>query len=207
MSKAQAPKAVYDTRAKSYTFLSSIREAIGMGRLRRRLLAEAKGKVLEVAAGSGQNLPYYPSGVSITLADLSETMLGIAKTRASKNQQKITTFVADTEKLPFPDDSFETVVSALSLCTYDNPIRALREMARVCQPSGKILLLEHGQSSWLLIRLWQNFRERHFRNALHCHGNRDPIGLCQNSGLTITKLQRTLFGIMYLITAAKEKPA
>jgi ubiquinone/menaquinone biosynthesis C-methylase UbiE len=107
-------------------------------------LQQASGKVLEVAVGTGKNLNYYPRGCRIIAVDLSREMLNIARNRAAKLAKQVSFLVADAEALPFPDNSFDTVVSSVSTCTFPNPVAALKEIARVCRPEGKVLLLEHG---------------------------------------------------------------
>lgn len=96
--------------------------------------------------GTGKNLSYYPRGCRITAVDVSAEMLNLARKRAAKLSMRISFLLSDAEALPFHDQRFDTVVSSLTTCTFPNPVATLREMARVCGPQGKILLLEHGRS-------------------------------------------------------------
>ena len=192
----------YDQKATAYTNYAKVVDFFGLAWLRRRLLGSATGRVLEVAAGSGQNLKYYPPGVNLTLTDLSQPMLVLANRQANKRGLVVTTGIMNTENLDFPDDSFDTVVSSLSICSYDDPIRALREMARVCQPAGQILLLEHGESSWRIIAAWQRWRQS-WEKKPSCQLTRNPLILCQQAGLKVESCRRSLFGIIFAITAAK----
>jgi len=97
------------------------------------MLQRASGTVLEVAMGTGKNLPYYPRGCRIIGADASKEMLAVAQRRASRFQLDICFFLANAEALPFPDETFDTVVSSLSMCTFPDPVATLREMARLAR--------------------------------------------------------------------------
>jgi SAM-dependent methyltransferase len=119
-------------------------EKLGMARLRRELLAEARGAVLEIGAGTGLNLPHYP-------ADLDELVLAEPGARMGEHidldraPAGVPTRLeqAAAEYLPFEDGSFDTVVSTLVLCTVGDPERAVAEVARVLRPDGRLLFLEH----------------------------------------------------------------
>lgn len=128
---------------------------MGINLLRRALLYfHAQGDVLEVGAGTGRNLGYYPGKSTIgkiVLSDSSDKMLLRAKEKVSRmsdsEKERYQLLVADAAKLvQFPDNSFDTVVDTFGLCSFDDPIAVLRELQRVCKPDGKILLLEHGRS-------------------------------------------------------------
>lgn len=122
----------YDRFARWYDWVEGIPELLGVNRLRYRMLQRANGTVLEVAIGTGKNLPYYPCDCRIIGTDASIQMLAIAQTRASQLQLNISFLLANAEALPFPDETFDTVVSSLSTCTFPDPVAALIEMARVC---------------------------------------------------------------------------
>jgi len=124
---------------------------LGVARLRKNLLLKATGKILEVACGTGSNIPLFPTGSNIMAVDLSPNMLEVARANAIKHNLKVKFAVMDAEHLELADGSFDTVVSTLSTCTFPNPVKALQEMKRICRPNGLILLLEHGHSNlpWL----------------------------------------------------------
>jgi SAM-dependent methyltransferase len=119
-------------------------EKRGMASLRRGLLAEARGAVLEIGAGTGLNLPHYPADLdSLVLAEPGERIgshidLGRGPTGVPARLER-----APAEELPFDDASFDTVVSTLVLCTVSDPGRAVAEVARVLRPGGRLLFLEH----------------------------------------------------------------
>jgi ubiquinone/menaquinone biosynthesis C-methylase UbiE len=141
----------WDRASRWYDLATLGLEVVIFRPLRSRLLKSAAGRVLEVAAGTGSNLAHYPSGTDVTVVDLSPRMLVKAHQRGARKVA-----VMDAQQLAFRDGSFDTVVSTLGTCTFPDPVQALREMRRVCRPSGRILLLEHGRSSRSGVAAWQD---------------------------------------------------
>ena len=153
---------------------------------------------MEVAAGTGKNLKFYPHDCRITALDFSTEMLNVARKRAAKLSMGVSFLLADAETLPFPDKSFDTVVSSLSTCTFPDAIAALREMRRVCTSEGKILLLEHGRSDRERLGRWQDRHADQFAKPLGCHWNREPLELVREAGLKV-EAKRNFFGIFHQI--------
>jgi len=195
----------YDRFARWYNWLESIPNLVGLSRLRRLLLRRASGKVLEVAVGTGKNLSYYPPDCRIVTLDLSSEMLKVARTHATKLSRHVSFLVADAGALPFPDESFDTVVSSLSTCTFPDPVAALKEMARVCSITGRVLLLEHGRSDRERIGRWQDRHEDLFAKPFGCHWNRQPLRLLRDAGLEVIRARRTFLGIFHQIVAEPRK--
>src|SRR5262249_58179738 len=139
------------------------REGVGEG---------AGGGVLEVAIGTGLNLPHYPADVTITGIELSPAMLAIARRRATDLGRDVDLREGDAEHLPFDDGSFDTVVCALSLCTIPSPEAAVAEMRRVLAPGGRLLLLDHIGSTWPPIYAGQWLIERITIRAAAAHFTR-----------------------------------
>lgn len=182
-----------------YDWMEGIPEFLGVHRFRRELLQRVSGNILEIAVGTGKNLRYYPSGCRIIAVDLSLEMLGVARKRAAGLKLNIPFSVMDAEALAFPDQSFDTVVSSLTLCTFPDPVAALREMARVCRLQGRILLLEHGRSNREWLGRWQDRRADRHAKPLGCHWNRQPLDLAAQAGLKLTAARRTFFGIFHIL--------
>jgi ubiquinone/menaquinone biosynthesis C-methylase UbiE len=175
---------------------------LGVARLRKKLLSKANGNVLEVACGTGQNLPLFAPNSKITAVDLSPKMLEVARENAIQHGLNANFAVMDAEKLEFPDGSFDTVVSTLSTCTFPNPVKALQEMKRVCRPEGLILLLEHGHSSVPWLAGFQDRNEyQHYQEHAGCRWNQDPLDLLQSAGIKVLKSKRAVFGIFHSIEA------
>src|SRR5690606_6194815 len=178
MLTKQEIRAKYDAIAGAYDRMEAIAEWLGMRALRREAFGRARGRVLEVAVGTGKNLPLYPPEVEeLVGVDLSPAMLEVARRRAAELGTDVELLEADAEALPFPDASFDTVASSLSTCTFPDPVRALREMRRVCKPDGQILLLEHGRSRSPWLARFQDRRADAQARMLGCRWNREPLEL------------------------------
>jgi ubiquinone/menaquinone biosynthesis C-methylase UbiE len=175
---------------------------LGVARHRKRLMSRAYGRILDVACGTGLNLPFFPSSSEITAVDLSQRMLEVANQKARSLNLKVRTHVMDAQRLEFAEASFDTVTSTLSTCTFPDPIQALSEMERVCRPGGFILLLEHGHSSipWLARHQDQHVFPHYQQNA-GCRWNQDPLDLVKSAGLKIVNSQRFGLGMFHAIVA------
>jgi len=179
---------------------------MGINLLRRGLLYfHAQGTVLEVAAGTGRNIKYYPSSCDrVLMIDASENMISKARKKISELSSEKTSFacrIGDGANLgDFPDQCFDTVVDTFGLCSYDDPVAVLKEMKRVCKPSGKVLLLEHGRSkSWNFITNYLDRNaERHAKNW-GCVWNRDLDKIIEESGLEVDTLHNWHFGTTYYV--------
>jgi ubiquinone/menaquinone biosynthesis C-methylase UbiE len=175
---------------------------LGVARFRKKLLSKASGNILDVACGTGQNLPFFVTNSQITAVDLSPKMLNVARETAIKHGLNANFAIMDAEQLEFPDGSFDTVVSTLSTCTFPNPVKALQEMKRVCRPDGRILLLEHGHSSVPWLAGFQDRNEyQHYQDHAGCRWNQDPLNLVQSAGLKVLKRKRAVLGIFHSIEA------
>jgi SAM-dependent methyltransferase len=138
---------------------------------RRELLATASGRVLEIGAGTGLNLPHYPDGIELVLTEPEAPMARRLERRGSM------VVPASAEALPFDDASFDTAISTLVLCTVADPARAVSELARVLRPGGRLLFIEHVRGEGGLAR-WQDRLDRPWRHIGNgCHANRDTLAL------------------------------
>jgi len=120
--------------------LERFRFAVWRQRLRNRITGPT---ALEVGVGTGKNFPYYPSGVQIVGVDLSPRMLMRARRKASNRDLSVELREMDVQNLDFPDHRFDTVFATFVFCSVPDPVDGLRELRRVCRPSGRLLLLEH----------------------------------------------------------------
>ncbi|MGA7671567.1 MAG: methyltransferase domain-containing protein [Nitrolancea sp.] len=191
----------YDDVAPWYDRADVIAEKLIFRRKRRTWFQKARGDVLEVAVGTGQNLLHYPPECHITAVDVSDGMLRIARQRARDADLDVQFGQMDAEHLDFPDAAFDTVTSSLSTCTFPDPIAALKEMKRVCRPDGRILLFEHGRSSfgpagWVQDRMAEGHARR-----IGCHWNREPQEFVRAAGLNLVSSRRSILGVLYLIEA------
>ena len=152
-------------------------EEAGLRELRRGLLAEAEGRVVEVGAGTGANLDLYPPAVAdLTLVEPDPKMSRRLRRRLAGSGRPAVVLEAPAERLPFEDGSFDAAVLTLVLCTVPDPAAALAELARVLRPGGRLLFLEHVRAEDPELARRQDRWERPWRFlADGCRCNRDTL--------------------------------
>ena len=130
--------------ARVYEPLMAKTEKEGLADLRRQLLGDLSGDVLEVGAGTGLNVEVYPETVtSLTFTEPSAPMAARLRQRVEQARPSATVVDASAEQLPFDDASFDAVVCTLVLCSVTSPTAAAREMRRVLRPDGRLVVIEH----------------------------------------------------------------
>jgi SAM-dependent methyltransferase len=156
-----------------------------MGRRRRRLLAGARGAVLEIGGGTGANLAHYRSVDRVTIAEPDPFMRKRIGPKLENARVPVEVSEAGAEALPFPDGSFDTVVSTFVLCTVPDQEAALDEVRRVLRPGGRLLFIEHVRAAGSMAR-WQDRLEPLWRRLLGgCHPNRDTVAAIEDAGFEI----------------------
>ncbi|WP_439659511.1 class I SAM-dependent methyltransferase [Lentzea sp. HUAS TT2] len=165
--------------------------------------AQATGEVLEVAIGTGLNLPHYPADVRITGLDLSPAMLGIARTRAAELGSEVELHEGDAQALPFADESFDTVVCTLGLCGVPDEREAIAEMYRVLRPGGKLLLLDHIGSHHRIVHFGQSLMEKLSVRMCGDYQTRRPLPLVEQAGFVVQRQERLKLGMVERVAAVK----
>jgi ubiquinone/menaquinone biosynthesis C-methylase UbiE len=174
-----------------YDRLSARTEEKFGAELKRKLLANAHGRVLEIGVGTGLSFAHYPQVEELVGVDPSEPMLRRARHRAAELARDVTLVEASAEALPFEDEAFDTVVSLAVLCTVDDPARVLREIRRVLRPGGRFVFLEHVRSSDETLAQWQDRLERPWGwIAGGCHPNRRTLEAIEGAGFDVVELER-----------------
>jgi ubiquinone/menaquinone biosynthesis C-methylase UbiE len=159
--------------------------------LKRKLLTNARGRVLEVGVGTGLSFQHYPDIDELVGVDPSEPMLRRARNRARELGREITLVEAPAEALPFADESFDTVVTLAVLCSVEDPARALAEIRRVLKPGGRFIFLEHVRADDPKLARWQDRLERPWGwVAGGCHPNRPTLEAIQTEGFSILDIQQ-----------------
>ena len=98
-------------------------------------------RLLDVACGAGQlTIPVARSGIRVTGLDLAANLVQQARTRAAEEGLKIQVDEGDAENLPYPDASFDVVMSLIGAMFAPRPELVASEMIRVCRPGGKIIM-------------------------------------------------------------------
>jgi len=202
-TEAARQKRVWDKSAPSYDKQIAFFEKTWFGGGREWLGGRTRGRVLEVAIGTGRNLPHYPAGAAVTGIELSPAMLAIARQRAAGLGRDADLQEGDAERLPFADASFDTVVCALSLCTIPNPAAAIGEMNRVLVPGGRLLLLDHIGSTWPPVHAAQWLLEQITIRAAGEHFTRRQLPLVEAAGFQVIETERRKAGTVERIYAVK----
>ena len=165
--------------------------------------SRATGDVLEVAVGTGLNLPYYGKDVRVTGIDLSDNMLGIARKRAADLGLDVDLREGDAHHLPFDDGSFDTVVCTFSLCNIPDVERAVSEMMRVLRPGGRLVLVDHIRSSVAPVYWIQKLIEFVSVRVDGDRMTRRPSEQVGAAGFGIRERERFKLGIVERLVASK----
>jgi ubiquinone/menaquinone biosynthesis C-methylase UbiE len=196
---------IYDDIAPTWDQRQGLVERRFMGQAMRVALANAlQGEVLDVGVGTGPTLRLAAGNRNITSftgIDLSEGMLEQARRASPQPAVPVTLRTMNAEQLDFPDATFDTVTTSLTLCTVPDPARALSEMARVCREDGRIVLLEHVRAPNRVIAWLQRKLTPLQVRMLGCHFDRPTDKLVRDLGFQVEREATRFFGIFRLIVA------
>lgn len=166
--------------------------------------SQVDGEVLEIAVGSGRNLPFYPDGTSLTAIEFSPEMLELARQRAGELGREVDLRLGDAQALEFPDESFDTVVCTLALCTIPDPAKAVVEAHRVLRPGGQYRAFEHVRSPVLPVRAVQRALDPLFVRFEGDHLLREPLDYLRAAAFEVELLERSKWGIVERLVARKQ---
>lgn len=189
--------------AASYERATAYAERRYLAASRPWLCGRATGATLEVAVGTGLNLPHYARDVALSGIEWSEPMLDVARRRAQTLEVRADLRVGDARDLPWPDASFDTVVSTYSLCSIPDPDAALQEMSRVLRPGGLLLLADHVESSSWPVRALQRLADV---VSVPLQGERwahRPLRAVERLGYTIEAHEREHLGLVERFAARR----
>ncbi len=166
-------------------------EEAGMRERRREVLAQARGRTIDVGAGTGANLGLFPDGLEqVAMAEPDPHMSKRLRAKIAAAGAEVELVEAGAERLPFEDGSFDTVVFTLVLCTVPDPAAALAEAARVLKPGGQMLFVEHVRSADPATARWQDRLEGPWKLfADGCRCNRDTVAGIEASPLTLERVE------------------
>lgn len=172
---------------------------------RRWAVDHARGRVVEIAVGTGLNLPLYSDEVNVVGIELSERMLRLARERVAIEglADRVELQQGDVQALRLPDASADTVVSTLTICTIPDPAAAVREAYRVLRPGGRFVLVEHGPSDNAALRAMMRLAEHGTARLLADNLTRDPLPLLEQAGFRIDSAARSKAGIAFHVLASR----
>ncbi|MEV6444983.1 class I SAM-dependent methyltransferase [Amycolatopsis sp. NPDC051716] len=203
MTKAERWRRYWDRKSTTYDAEMGCWDRRLFGDSRAWACGQATGEVLEVAVGTGLNLPCYPAEVTLTGVDLSEGMLAIARDRARRLGHPVTLREGDAEALPFAEASFDTVLCTFGLCAIPDPAAAVAEMVRVLRPGGRLILVDHVASSSRVVRGLQRLVELASVPLAGEHFRRRPLELVEALGLPVQRRERFKLGLVERLVAGK----
>jgi ubiquinone/menaquinone biosynthesis C-methylase UbiE len=197
----------WDRQASGYDRSMGFAERRFFAGTREWVCERAGGDVLEVAVGTGLNLPHYPSDVRLTGVEWSPAMLDLARRRARSLHLDADLRTGDAQALEFADASFDTVVCTFSLCAIPDDRRAVAEMVRVLRPGGLLLLADHVESATWYGRFVQRLIELGSVPCAGEHYRRRPLHHVRDLGLTVEERDRFRLGIIERLAARKPATA
>jgi ubiquinone/menaquinone biosynthesis C-methylase UbiE len=192
----------YNQLARDYDSLTGGFDRVMLGSGRSRVCSRARGEALEIAVGTGLNLPFYPPDVTLTGVDLSPAMLSRAERRAHDLNVDVKLLLGDAQALAFPDEQFDTVISTLLMSTVPDPHLAAGEMRRVLKPGGRVLLLDFARSPIAPVR-WFERAVAPLTARSRFSLLRDPLDYLEAVGFTIEHVDRFRLGMIEEVVARK----
>lgn len=177
--------------------------------LRKEIIDQASGLVLEIGAGTGLNFAFYqPERVErVEAIEPDEAMLRYARERLSTARVPIELTQAPAEALPFADETFDSAVTTLVFCSVANPLRGLHEIKRVLKPGGLLLMVEHVQAQGALAaRVQDALVPLTTRFAGNCHWNRNTASTIISAGFQMQYLRKAGGMLVPIIVLSAIRP-
>jgi ubiquinone/menaquinone biosynthesis C-methylase UbiE len=196
-------RVVQDKHASGYDRQMSFFERLLFGGTREWACSQMTGEVLEIAVGTGRNLPLYPKGIRVTAVELSPEMLALAQARKKELDADVDLQLGDAQALEFEDASFDTVLITFALCTIPNDRRAAEEAFRVLRPGGQLVAVEHVRSPARPVRVAQRMIDPLSVRFAADHLIRDPLDYLADVGFKIEAVSRSKWGIVERVRARK----
>lgn len=196
-------RSIYDREAPRYDRSMGFFERLLFKDARSWVCSKAEGQTLEIAVGTGLNLPHYPADVQLTGIELSPAMLELARKRARALGRGGDLRLGDATALEFPDQSFDSVVCTFSLCTIPDDRAAVAEVWRVLRPGGRLLLAEHVRSPSRPVRRGQRLINPLAVRLQGDHLVREPLEHLHALGFEVEQLERYSLGITERVVARR----
>jgi len=175
------------TRAEFYDVLNAKADAQGFSELRRELVGDLTGRVLEIGCGTGRMFEYYGEGVELDAIEPEEDFLAVAATKVANAAARVRALAGDGTSLAFPDGTFDAVVLGLVLCSVPSVERVLAEAFRVLRRDGRLRALEHVRSQALIAGLLMDATNPVWLrlNRQGCNWNRQPLPQIKTAGFQV----------------------
>jgi methyltransferase OMS1 len=182
---------------------------------RKNLTAQAKGHVLEVAVGTGRNIPYYNTKqcATVTLLDASGPMLAVAKRKWIDTHKEYFSRVSFKQQSALEpmvppygaQDGYDTVIHTMGLCSTPEPVKLLQNIEASTNENGQILLLEHGKSHYDWLNSLLDKTAPAHADEHGCWWNKDIGKIVEESGLEVVDIKRYNFGTTWWLQLKPRK--
>jgi len=195
-----------ESTKRKWDFSSSFYDLLAYGPERRwapqkrGLFAHMNGKVLFVAVGTGQDIPFFPPNQNIVGIDISPRMLAQAKSRAAEYKGSLDLRVMDIHALEFPDHSFDQIVTSCTFCSVPNPVAGLSALRRVLKPGGILYMFEHTGSRVFPFNLMLNLMTPLWK-PIGPEMNRDTVANVKKAGFEILQVNNVYLDVVKTIIA------
>lgn len=174
-----------------YDFMARRAETGGLGELRSTLLRDLEGDILEIGAGTGASLPHYEQASRVVALEPDPSMAKRLPEKVAAARVPVEVVAGSAEAVPYPDESFDVVVSTFMLCSVEDPTAVLAEARRVLRPDGKLVVLEHVRGEGRTARWQERLTPLHRRIAGNCHLNRDTRATVAAARFDATRVEST----------------
>jgi ubiquinone/menaquinone biosynthesis C-methylase UbiE len=189
--------------ARLYDIVMFVAERGRLARWRGSVVSPAHGRILEIGAGTGLNFSYYRAGATVIATEPDSAMLARAKVRVPRARATILLVAADAQTLPFRENTFDTAIVSLALCTIPRPRRALAEFRRVLRGGASLRLLEHVRVAQPVVARLQDWLTPFWRRvAGGCRLNRRTTDVIAASGFVIESMTPHAGGLVVEIVAS-----
>lgn len=194
----------YDRLAPYFEGMEAVLEGLFLQRWRQRCWEKVEGHhILEIGVGTGKNFDYYPSQAAITAIDFSPAMLKQARQKQQRKHTVVDLHLMDAQALCFANNSFDTVIATFVFCSVPQPLKALKEIQRVCKPNGQILLLEHVISAKKPLAWIMNKINPVIVTLVGANINRNTVKNVQSCGFSAVHIDPRCGDLIKLIEARK----
>lgn len=175
------------------SFISGMQgiEEMGLRELRRKLIGDLRGRILEIGCGTGFNFAHYHPEAQVTAIEPFAPFREYAAQQTSKMTAQIDVQQGDAQQLKFADGEFDAVIGTLVFCSIPNPAQALVEIRRVAKAGAEVRLLEHVRHDRPLFGLLQDVANPiwQFCEGSGCNLNRNTVDTIRQSGCTIQHME------------------
>jgi ubiquinone/menaquinone biosynthesis C-methylase UbiE len=205
MNETERIRVLYEKEAPRYDLTMNFFDRVLFKDARSWVCSKATGDTLEIAVGTGLNLPHYLPGLRLTGIELTPAMLELAKQRATDLGRDADLRLGDATALEFEDERFDSVVCTFALCTIPDDAAAVAEARRVLRPGGRLLLAEHVRSTRSRVRAGQKLIDPLTVRFQGDHMAREPLEHLQRQGFEVEQLER--YGLGIVERAVARRPA